>query len=86
MYLLYSRKSTNVYSLVFSILNIISSSLWINYSMMTGDTPLLVRDTADLILFTISSGYIIINRIHMPQEDSMVSRTVTIMVQPSRTE
>jgi uncharacterized protein with PQ loop repeat len=43
MYLLYSKKSTNLYSLIFLIINIVSSSLWITYSQMILDTPLLVR-------------------------------------------
>jgi len=37
MYLLYTKKSTNPYSLIFSIINIISSSLWITYSQMKSD-------------------------------------------------
>lgn len=61
MYLLYTRKSTNPYSLVFSILNIVSSSLWITYSQMKEDTPLLMRGSTDLILFTISAMYITYN-------------------------
>jgi len=43
MYLLYTKKSTNPYSLIFSIINMISSSLWISYSQMKLDTPLLIR-------------------------------------------
>jgi hypothetical protein len=62
MYLLYTKKSTNPYSLIFSIMNIASSSLWITYSQMKDDTPLLVRGSCDLILFTISALYIIHNR------------------------
>ena len=31
MYLLYTRKSTNLFSLVFSTLNIVSSCLWVTY-------------------------------------------------------
>jgi len=64
MYLLYSKKSTNLYSLTFSIINIVSSSLWITYSQMILDTPLLVRGSSDLLLFTISSSYIIYNRMY----------------------
>ena len=62
MYLLYTRKSTNIYSLTFSLLNVVSSSLWITYSTIIIDTPLLVRGSCDLVLFTISAGYIIGNR------------------------
>ena len=65
MYLLYTKKSTNPYSLIFSIINIISSSLWISYSQMKSDMPLLVRGSSDLLLFTISTIYIIYNRIEI---------------------
>jgi hypothetical protein len=70
MYLLYSKKSTNVYSLIFSIINIVSSSLWIIYSQMILDTPLLVRGSSDLVLFTISSSYIIYNRIYSENQSN----------------
>ena len=62
MYLLYTKKSTNTYSLIFSIINVISSSLWIYYSQMISDMPLLVRGSSDLVLFTISAIYITYNR------------------------
>jgi len=65
MYLLYTKKSTNIYSLLFSIMNIVSSSLWITYSKIIFDMPLLIRGSADLILFTISTAYILYNRIHI---------------------
>jgi len=65
MYLLYTKKSTNLYSLIFSILNMISSSLWISYSQMKSDTPLLVRGSSDLVLFTISAIYILHNRLEL---------------------
>ena len=64
MYLLYSKKSTNLYSLTCSLLNLVSSSLWITYSQMVLDTPLLVRGSSDLVLFFISSSYIMYNRIN----------------------
>lgn len=63
MYLLYTRKSTNLYSLLFSIVNIVSSSLWITYGYEIKDTPLLVRGSSDLVLFTLSAFYIIRNRL-----------------------
>jgi lipid-A-disaccharide synthase-like uncharacterized protein len=65
MYLLYSKKSTNPYSLIFSIINIISSSLWISYSQLKLDIPLLIRGSSDLLLFTISAIYIMRNRLKM---------------------
>ena len=43
-------------------MNIISSSLWIDYSQLVSDTPLLVRGSSDLVLFTISASYILYNR------------------------
>lgn len=68
MYLLYSKKSTNPYSLLFSIMNIISSSLWITYSQIITDMPLLVRGSSDLLLFSISTVYILYNRMKITNE------------------
>lgn len=65
MYLLYTKKSTNVYSLIFSIMNMVSSSLWITYSQTIIDMPLLIRSSCDLILFSISTLYIIHNRLRI---------------------
>ena len=63
MYLLYTKKSVNPLSLLFSIINIASSSLWIQYSRIISDTPLLVRSSSDVLLFSISAIYIMRNRI-----------------------
>ncbi len=65
MYLLYTRKSTNPYSLLFSVMNIVSSSMWITYSQIVDDTPLFVRGTSDLFLFIISASYIMRNRMQL---------------------
>lgn len=65
MYLLYTKKSTNPYSLVFSIMNMVSSSLWITYSQIKSDVPLLIRSSSDLFLFLISTVYITCNRLEM---------------------
>jgi len=65
MYLLYTKKSRNPYSLLFSIMNIVSSSLWITYGKMISDMPLLVRGSSDLLLFSISTVYIISNRLEI---------------------
>jgi hypothetical protein len=76
MYLLYSRKSTNPYSLIFTTMNMVSSSLWITYSQMVSDTPIFIRGTSDLILFSISTMYIIHNRIEsetLPSDDILIS-------------
>ena len=75
MYLLYTKKSINPYSLIFSTLNIVSSSLWITYSQIISDTPIFVRGTSDLLLFSISTSYIIYNRIeikNLPSDDIIV--------------
>jgi uncharacterized protein with PQ loop repeat len=45
MFLLYKNKSTNSLSLLFCILSIISSSMWIYYSVQMNDTPLVVRSS-----------------------------------------
>ena len=75
MYLLYTKKSTNPLSLIFAIMNIVSSSLWITYSQMVSETPLFIRGTSDLILFSISTGYIIHNRmgIKLTSDDILLS-------------
>jgi len=62
MYLLYTKKSTNIYSLTFCIMNIISSILWIDYSIDIEETPIMVRGISDLVLFTLASIYIINNK------------------------
>ena len=62
MYLLYTKKSTNLISLLFSVMNIVSSSLWIVYSQRVADMPLLVRGSSDIIFFTLSASYILYNR------------------------
>lgn len=62
MILLYRNKSTNPYSLIFSILNVISSSLWLYYSIEIDNTPLTIRSGLDIPLFTISALYIVYNR------------------------
>ena len=63
MYLLYTKKSVNNLSLTFCIMNIASSSLWMKYSLETGESPLILRSSVDIILFVISAGYIINNKI-----------------------
>jgi hypothetical protein len=62
MYLLYTKKSTNIISLLFSVMNIVSSALWIVYGQLVADTPLLVRGSSDLVFFSLSVAYILYNR------------------------
>jgi len=86
MYLLYTRRSTNIYSLIFSLLNVVSSSLWITYSSLIVDTPLLVRGSCDLVLFTVSAGYILGNRWTIPVTTEQVIPVTTEQVIPVTTE
>ena len=62
MFLLYQNKSTNSLSLLFCMLSICSSSMWIYYSVYTNDTPMIVRSSTELSLLSISSAYIIKNK------------------------
>ena len=63
MFLLFKNKSTNSLSLLFCILNIFSSSMWIYYSVKLNDTPMILRSSSEISLLTISSIYIIRNKI-----------------------
>jgi lipid-A-disaccharide synthase-like uncharacterized protein len=63
MFLLYKNKSTNSLSLCFCIMNICSSGMWIYYSIQVNDTPMVVRSSCDISLLTLSSIYIIKNKI-----------------------
>ena len=63
MFLLYKNKSTNTLSLLFCILNMVSSSLWIYYSVKSDDMPMIVRSSTEISLLTISSMYIVRNKI-----------------------
>lgn len=62
MYLLYKNKSTNNLSLLFCTLNIISSGMWIYYSVLKKDNPLIIRSCTELSLLFISSVYILRNK------------------------
>lgn len=63
MFLLYKNKSTNTLSLLFCILNMCSSSLWIYYSVKSNDMPMIVRSSTEISLLTLSSMYIVRNKI-----------------------
>ena len=63
MFLLYRNKSTNSLSLVFCILSICSSSMWIYYSIKVNDIPMIVRSSFEITLLSLSSIYIIRNKI-----------------------
>jgi uncharacterized protein with PQ loop repeat len=63
MFLLYKNKSTNSLSLIFCILSIFSSSMWIYYSIQNNDMPMIVRSSTELTLLTILVIYIIRNKL-----------------------
>ena len=62
MFLLYRNKSTNSLSLLFCILSIFSSSMWMYYSIQLNDLPMIFRSSIEITLLTISSFYIIRNK------------------------
>ena len=62
MYLLYTKKSTNIYSLSFCCLSIISSTTWIPYGILVGDTPIIVRSGVEIVLLSSCGIYILRNR------------------------
>jgi lipid-A-disaccharide synthase-like uncharacterized protein len=63
MFLLYKNKSTNSLSLLFCVLSISSSTMWLYYSMINKDMPMITRSSVEILLLTISSIYIIKNKI-----------------------
>ena len=62
MYLLYSKQSTNIYSLSFCGLSIVSSSIWIPYGILKSDVPIIVRSGVEILLLSVSGLYILRNR------------------------
>lgn len=63
MYLIYKNKSKNTYSLIFCLMNIGSSSLWMYYSININDTKLLVRSISETGLLAVTSIYILRNKL-----------------------
>ena len=63
MFLLYRNKSTNSLSLLFCILSIISSSMWMYSSVELNDLPMILRSSIEISLLTISSIYIVRNKV-----------------------
>ena len=68
MFLLYKNKSTNSLSLLFCILSIFSSGMWIYYSVQSSDTPMIVRSSLEISLLSISPVYIIYNKVRNYRE------------------
>ena len=75
MFLLYKNKSTNSLSLLFCILSISSSSMWIYYSVNNKDLPMIVRSSTEISLLSISAIYIIRNKII----DYYANKRITIL-------
>ena len=63
LYLLYKNKSRNNYSLIFCIMNIGSSSLWMAYSVYHNDIAMMARSGTEIGLLMISALYIVRNKI-----------------------
>jgi len=78
MYLLYTKKSTNIFSLIFCILNIFSSGMWVYYSYDKEDIPMIVRSSIDISLLSISCMYIVRNKI-INKEDNIIVRNNNII-------
>lgn len=70
MYLLYSKQSTNIYSLTFCGLSIVSSSIWIPYGILQNDIPIIVRSGVEILLLSISGVYILRNRCVLSNQNS----------------
>jgi len=68
MYLLYKNKSTNSLSLLFCVLSISSSSMWLYYNIKQNDLPMITRSSIEILLLTLSSMYIIKNKIKQYRE------------------
>lgn len=62
MFLLYKNRSTNTFSLIFCLLNICSSSMWIYYSVQMNDVPMISRSSTEIMLLIVSAVYIIRNK------------------------
>jgi uncharacterized protein with PQ loop repeat len=72
MFLLYKNKSTNSLSLLFCILSISSSCMWIYYSLSNNDTPMIVRSSTEITLLAISAIYIIKNKYQMLKQTTIL--------------
>jgi uncharacterized protein with PQ loop repeat len=75
MFLLYKNKSTNSLSLLFCMLSICSSGMWVYYSIVNNDTPMIVRSSTEISLLTLSSMYIIRNKLVNYQTQTQVLPT-----------
>jgi uncharacterized protein with PQ loop repeat len=72
MFLLYKNKSTNSLSLLFCILSITSSAMWLYYNIINNDTPMITRSSIEITLLTISAIYIIKNKMQILQPQQIL--------------
>lgn len=63
MYLIYRNKSVNSFSLAICMISLMSSGMWVYYSVQIGDTPITVRSSIEMVLLSSSSAYIIRNKL-----------------------
>ena len=63
-----TKTSTNIYSLTFCYLSVISSSLWIPYGILIHDVPIIIRSSTEILLLSLSAVYITRNRYSMKNE------------------
>ena len=75
MFLIYKNKSVNTLSLIFCILSIFSSSIWMYYSINISDLPMIIRSSTEISLLTVSSVYIIRNKVIIHQAQRQILPT-----------
>ena len=80
MYLMYTKKSTNNYSLLFCLLNITSSCLWIKYSFYRDDYPLLYRSCTEICLLSCCVIYILTNKYKEMRTNLRIEPNNTILL------
>ena len=65
LYILHKNKSRNYFSLIFCLFNIVSSCLWLKYSVYLQDKALIYRNSADISLLFVAVCYIMRNRLYI---------------------
>ena len=61
MFVIYKNKSTDILVLLFCILNLVSFLIWLYYSSIQHDGPMLLRSSTEIVLLAISCIYIMRN-------------------------
>lgn len=68
---LWTNKSRNPISLSICIINVLSNSFWLPYSIQTNTRPLFVRSIADMTISFIGGIYISYNRFNESKKMSL---------------